>query len=259
MWEVFKNWIFDVVQFFFNICGDWGLAIIIITIIFRLLLMPLMHSQTKSNYATQKIQPQITAIQENFADDPVRMQEEIQKLYAETKFNPMAGCLPMLLQMPIFIALFQVLQEMGERVADSSTYCFYWLVPDLVLTPNQALSEGFGTFVPYLILLAIFAGATFLPSFITSMKAKDSPSRTTTLVTAVIMTIMMVFIGWGTPAGVLLFWGTSSLLGIAQQQISQAILKHQDEKAEAEEVVVEKPVEVNVVRKKKKPRPKKKH
>ena len=253
MWEVFKNWIFDIIQFFFNLCGDWGLAIIIITLIFRLLLMPLMHSQTKSNYATQKIQPQIQAIQTNFADDPVRMQEEVQKLYAETKFNPMAGCLPMLLQMPIFVALFQVLQEMGERVEDSSTYCFYGLVPDLVMTPSSAFSEGFGTFVPYLILLAIFACATFLPSFFQSLKAKDSPSRTSTLTMAIVMTVMMVFIGWGTPAGVLLFWGTSSLLGIAQQQISQAILKHQDAKAEeAEEIVIEKPVEVNVVRKKKK-------
>ena len=73
----------------------------------------------------------------------------MQKIYAEMKFNPLAGCLPMLLQMPIFIALFQVLREMGDRIGEG-TYSFYNLVPNLVTTPSQAFGEGFGTFVPYL-------------------------------------------------------------------------------------------------------------
>ena len=101
-------------------------------------------------------------IQRKFADDPVRQQEEMQKLYAEAKFNPIAGCLPMLLQMPIFIALFQVLQEMGTRT-HGSTYEFYNLVPSLITTPSQAFAEGIGAFIPYVILMIIFAGATFLP------------------------------------------------------------------------------------------------
>ena len=256
MWEVFKNWIFDIIQFFFNICGDWGLAIIIITLLFRLLLAPLMHSQTKSNYNTQKIQPLITEIQTKFADDPVRMQEEVQKVYAEVKFNPLMGCLPMLLQMPIFIALYQVLNSMSDY-SEGTSFTFYNLVSDLTMTPSDALSEGFWFFLPYLILLIIFAFVTFLPSVIQTMKAKDNPTRTTTLITAAIMTVFMVLIGWTAPAGVLLFWGTSSLLGILQQQISLAIIKSQDKKAE--EAVVIKPVEVDVVRKQKKPRPKKKH
>lgn len=112
MWEVFKNWIFDIIQFFFGFCQDWGLAIIIVTIIFRVLISPLMHKQTKSSYQMQKVQPLMQEIQTKYANDPQRMQEEMQKLYADAKFNPLAGCLPMLLQMPIFIALFQVLREM---------------------------------------------------------------------------------------------------------------------------------------------------
>ena len=112
MWEVFKNWIFDIIQFFFGFCQDWGLAIIIVTIIFRVLISPLMHKQTKSSYQMQKVQPLMQEIQAKYANDPQRMQEEMQKLYADAKFNPLAGCLPMLLQMPIFIALFQVLREM---------------------------------------------------------------------------------------------------------------------------------------------------
>ena len=64
MWDVFKDWIFDVIQFFYNFCGDWGLAIIIITIIFRILVAPLMHKQAKSNYQMQKIQPKFQEILE---------------------------------------------------------------------------------------------------------------------------------------------------------------------------------------------------
>ena len=61
MWDAFKNWIFDVIQFFYNFCGDWGLAIIIVTVIFRLLISPLMHKQTKSSFQMQKVQPLMLA------------------------------------------------------------------------------------------------------------------------------------------------------------------------------------------------------
>lgn len=256
MWEMFKDWIFNVIQFFFNFCGDWGLAIIIVTIIFRLLVSPLVHAQTKSNYQMQKVQPKIQELQTKYANDPVRQQEEMQKLYAEAKFNPLAGCLPMLLQMPIFIALFQVLREMGDRIADT-TYSFYSLVPDLVMTPAQTWEMGFGTFLPYLILVIVFAGATFLPMVLQTAGQKNNPQRNQTLIMAAVMSIMMIWLGWSSPAGVLLFWGASSVFGILQQQITQRALRKKDDAREEEEVVVA-PVEVNVTRKVKKPRPTKK-
>ena len=105
MWDIFKDWIFDIIQFFYNFCHDWGLAIIIVTIIFRIIVAPLMHKQAKSNYAMQKVQPKIQALKDRFPDDPTRQSQEMQKIYAEMKFNPLAGCLPMLLQMPIFILI----------------------------------------------------------------------------------------------------------------------------------------------------------
>lgn len=255
MWDVFKDWIFDIIQFFYNFCGDWGLAIIIVTVIFRILISPLMHKQTKSTYGMQKIQPLIQELQTKYGDDQVRLQEEMQKLYAEVKFNPLAGCLPMLLQMPIFIALFQVLSEMGART-EGTTYEFYNLVPSLVTTPSTAFTEGFGTFVPYLILMVIFAGATFLPMVLQQMGNKDNPQRNQTLIMSGVMSLFMLWISWGSPAGVLLFWGASSLLGIAQQQISMRIMKRRD--AEEAETIEVKPIEVDVTRKVKKPRPKKK-
>lgn len=257
MWEVFKNWIFDVIQFFYSFCGDWGLAIIIVTIIFRAIMAPIMHKQAKSNYQMQKIQPKIASIQERFADDQVRQSQEMQKLYAEAKFNPLAGCIPMLLQMPIFIALFQVLREMGMR-EEVHDYTFYSLVPNLVTTPEQAFFMGFGTFVPYLILMVIFAGATFLPMVLQQLKSQNSQQKNQMIIMAVVMSLFMLWISWSSPAGVLLFWGVSSLIGVGQNQFSMHRCRKLDERAAAEEPIDVKPVEVTVTRKAKKPRPKKK-
>lgn len=257
MWDVFKDWIFDIINFFYGLVGDWGLAIIIITVIFRILVSPLMHKQAKSNFKMQKIQPQIQKIQEKYAGDQMRIGQETQKLYAEAKFNPLAGCLPMLLQMPIFIALFQVLREMGGR-AEVHDFTFYNLVPNLTETPSGAFSQGIGTFVPYLILMLIFAGATFFPMIQMQLKNKNNPQRNQTLIMAVVMSVFMLWISWGSPAGVLLFWGVSSLIGIAQNQFTLRRCRKQEAEEEAEKALESKPVEVDVVRKERKKRPTKK-
>lgn len=230
------------------------MAIIIVTIIFRVILAPLMHTQTKSSYQMNKIQPEIEKIQQRFEGDQMRINEETQKLYAEAKFNPLAGCLPMLLQMPIFIALFQVLREMGTR-AEVSNYTFYQIIPDLVKSPSDVFAVGFVPFIPYFILLLVFAGATFLPMILQQV-GNTSKQAKQTLIMGAFMSLFMLWIGWGSPAGVLLFWGTSSVLGIAQQQITQRMLKKKDAEAAAAEAM--KPIEVDVTRKVRKPRPKKK-
>lgn len=257
MWEAFKDFIFWVIQAFYNICGDWGLAIIIITLIFRAAITPLMYTQSKSSYNMRKIQPLITQIKERFPDDVQRQNEETQKLYAQAKFNPLAGCVPMLIQMPIFIALFQVLREMSERVSDTTNYVFFHLVPDLTLTPADAFAINVPTFIPYIVLLAIFALCTFIPTLLMQNQSQDPQQKKMTLIMVVVMSIMMIWIGWSSPAGVLLFWGASSLLAIAQQQISMRVIEKKD--AETEAPAYELPSEVNVTRKVKKPRPTKKH
>ena len=214
MWDIFKDWIFDIIQFFYNFCHDWGLAIIIVTIIFRIIVAPLMHKQAKSNYAMQKVQPKIQALKDRFPDDPTRQSE--------------------------------------------GTYSFYNLVPNLVTTPSQAFGEGFGTFVPYLILMIIFAGATFLPMVLQQLKTENTQQKNQTLMMGAIMSLMMLWISWGSPAGVLLFWGASSLIGIGQNQLTLARCRAADRRKDEEEALVVKPIEVNVTRKEKKKRPKKK-
>ena len=151
-----------VVEKFYFVAQDWGLAIILFTIIFRLLIMPLMLSQTKSSFMMQKVQPRLKEIQARYKDDPVRMQEETQKLYADAKFNPLAGCVPMLIQMPIFIALFQVLRNIQTYLPKYDHFSFYNIVPNLLSTPAEVSQQGILPFLPYLTLVIIFVGATFL-------------------------------------------------------------------------------------------------
>ena len=250
MWEAITNGIFAVIEFFYNIVGDWGLAIIVVTIIFRAILTPIMFKQSKSTYQMQKMQPMMNKIKELYADDPIRQNQEMQKIYAESHFNPLTGCLPMLIQIPIFMALFQTLRGLS-----GDEYHFYGVVDDLTLTPSGAFSEGFGAFVPYLVLMLIFAFATFLPMAIQQRK-QEGPQRNQVMIMAGVMSVIMLFVSWSSPAGVLLFWGTSSLIAIIQMQVSNRILKKRDEEQEAEIEV--KPIEVNVTRRTQKKRQSKK-
>ena len=253
-WDIFKDGIFMLIDWLYGIVGDWGLAIIIVTIIFRLIMLPIMHKQTKSSYAMKKLNPEMNRIKELYADDKTRQSEELQKVYAEAKFNPISGCIPMFIQMPIFIALFQVLREMADRV-EGTEYCFYNIVPNLVMTPNEAWEQGFITAIPYLILIVIFAGATFLP-MILQQQGGDPKQRKQTLIMSGVMSIFMLFVGWSSPAGVLLFWGTSSILALIQQRVSMKLLEAKDKQAEEEKQY--QPVKVDVVRKEKTKRPRKK-
>lgn len=264
MWEAFKDWIFSIIQFFYNFCGDWGLAIIIITVIFRICVAPLMHQSAKSSYYMQKLQPEVAKIQQRYANDPIRQQQEMQKVMATAKSNPIMGCLPVFLQMPIFMALFQVLTyDMPAHIGDISSFTFYNIIPNLVLTPGSALSEGFGTFVPYLIVLLLFATLTFVPAIIMQWGNRNKPGNQFKQMLAISggMSVMMLFIGWSSPAGVLLFWSTSSLIAVIQQRISQHLVRAKDEREQAEENAAPKkvkPSEIDVERKVKKPKPKKK-
>lgn len=254
LWDMFVQLMANAVEALFNVFHDWGIAIIIFTIIFRAILTPLMIRQTKSTYMMSKIQPRVQEIQQRFADDPRRVQEETQRLYAEVKYNPLAGCVPMLLQMPIFIALFQALRNIQNFVSYKGDFTFLNLVPDLLMTPGEAFAVGVMEFIPYLILMIVFAGATFLPMLLTPTPGQN---RNQTLIMSAIMSVFMLWIGWSSPAGVLLYWGLSSLFGVLQSTLARRHFKHQDELREQEEIEVM-PAVVAVERKKKKKRPTKK-
>ena len=252
MWDWFINFLTWVLAGIEGFVGDWGLAVIILTVIVRLILTPLMAHSTRSTARMQVMQPKLQEIQERYADDPTRQAEELRKVYAEMKFNPLGGCLPLLLQMPIFFGLFSVVRAVPQ---DAS---FYSILPSISTSCSAMVSQGdWAAAVPYVIFVALFGVLTFIPMVLnTSMQ--DSAQRSQTMMMGAVMSIMMLFFGWGVPAAVLLYYVTSSLWQVVQQKvITQRVIEKA--KAEAEAEAANRPVEVDVVRREKKPRPHKKN
>ena len=257
MWEEILKIVAKIVELFYYPVHDWGMAIILLTVVFRLCIMPLMLSQTRASFQMQKVQPLLKDIQARFADDPLRIQEETQKLYAEAKFNPLASCVPMLIQMPIFIALFQVLRNIQNYLPGYDEFRFYNIVPNLLATPSEVMGQGLAEFIPYGILIVIFVGATFLPMLLQQRDNKDSQQKNQMYMMSIIMGVMMLFVSWSSPAGVLLFWGVSGIIAVVTQQVYMRHLKKHDKALEMEQIEVQ-PVKVEVERRVKKKRPKKK-
>jgi YidC/Oxa1 family membrane protein insertase len=256
VWEAFQQGIFYVVDWFYGIAHDWGLAIILITLLFRIIIYPITRKQFKSTYKMQKLQPMMAEIKEKYAGDQARIQEETMKIYQEAKFNPLSGCLPMLLQMPIFLALFWVLRDLPTYIQNSGHAAsalpatFYNVIPDLAISPGTVFFEqGVLAAIPYVILVLLFGVSMLVPLLLNKNRERQM------LIMTGVMSVVMLWFGWTAPAGVLLYWDVSSLFAVAQQTLSRKLMERKD--AEQEEEVVVKPVKVEVERKTKKARPKK--
>ena len=145
MWDWIVQILFQALQLIQGFAGDWGLSIIILVVIIRLALTPMMLKSTKSTARMQVLQPKLMEIQERYADDPQRQAEEMQKFYSENKFNPFGGCLPLLIQMPIMIALFNLLRDLGHYFPSAAEqgFSFFNILPNLVMSPSQAFAGGF--------------------------------------------------------------------------------------------------------------------
>ncbi len=254
MWEMFVDFITQILKAIEGFCGDWGLAIIILTVIIRLILTPLTFKSTKSTAKMQILQPRLQEIQKLYQDDPKRQQEELRKIYSENNFNPLGGCLPVIIQMPVFIALFNVLKSVSTIDPNA---CFYGIFPHLGDSAAQMFEAG-GVAAAWVYILfdLAFGVLTFLPMWLNT-RSNPGQQQSSTLVMGIGMALLMVWFGWGVPAGVLLYYNTSALWGVAQQQLITKRLMDKF-KREEEERMKNKPIEVNVVRKEKKKRPTKK-
>lgn len=255
MWDWIVNVLFQILALIQQFAVDWGLSIIILVVIIRLLLTPLMIKSSKSTARMQVLTPKIQEIQERYADDPQRQSQELQKFYAENKFSPFGGCLPLLIQMPILCALFTLLQHLGDYF-DGETFSFYGILPNLQASVAATLPQGFGVAAPYVVALLLFAVLTLIPQLYMSRNQTGAQAQTMKT-TAIIMSVFMLFIGWSLPAGVLLYYDVSSAWQVVQQIfVTQKVIDKA--KAEEEERMANAPIEVHVVRREHKPRPHKK-
>ena len=177
-----------------NIVGNFGLSIIIVTIIIKILLLPLTIKQDKSMKAMKKLQPKLDELKKKYANDKQMLNIKTMELYKENKVNPAGGCLPILIQLPILFALFGVLR--GGIVPIDST--FLWM----------KLSEP----DPYYILPLLNGAISFLQQKL--MGTSDNPQMKNMMY---MFPIMMIFISYKMPAGLQIYWLTSSLAAIVQQ------------------------------------------
>ena len=252
MWDAVINFLAWVLESLAGAVGDWGLAIIALTFIIRLALTPLSIKQIRSSARMSLMQPQIQEIQERYAGDDRRQAEELQKLYAENDFNMFAGCLPIILQMPVFFALFSVLKN--NIPADAT---FYNILPSLGMSTSEAIaSMGFAGAWIFIFIDVLFGVLTFIPMML-SNQTSSPEQRNQTLMIGAVMAIMMVWVGWNLPVGVLLYYDTSAAWGVVQQLVIARNVRNQVMAEEAAKAA-NGPVRVDVVRKEKKARPRKK-
>ena len=213
--EFFMRPLFDLLMFLFRTVGNFGVAIICLTLIVRAVMFPIAQKQFASMAAMRKVQPKLKAIQERFKDDKQRQQQEILKLYQAEKINPAAGCLPILLQIPVFYALYKVLLVSVEMRHQPFVLWIKDLSAADPLTPVNLF--GLLNFTPPAFLaigvLPILVGATQWMS----MKLNPQPMDPAQAQIFAIMPWFLVFIMAPFAAGLQLYWITNNVLTMAQQ------------------------------------------
>jgi YidC/Oxa1 family membrane protein insertase len=234
-------------QLFTNVLGmnpdsgwTWAFSIVGLVIVIRIALIPLFVKQIKAQRNLQLIQPQMKEIQKKYAGDKERQSQEMMKLYKDTGTNPLSSCLPILLQAPIFFALFSVLQGVAMYNPDDPTYVapgvFSWAqYSDLVASMHDAEIFGvplYGTFmnadetpnptntrILALIMIALMTATTFITQrqLIVKNSAPDNPMVKQQKILLYVFPIIFAVSGINFPIGVLIYWFTTNLWSMGQQ------------------------------------------
>lgn len=182
---------------------SYGIAIIIFTIIARTCLLPLSLKQSKTTARMGVIQPELKKLQEKYKNDPQRQQTEMMKLYKEHNISPLGGCLPMLIQFPLIIALFYVFQKFDYQGAG-----FLWM-KDL-MSPD-----------PYYILPVLSALTTYFSSKIMAPATGDGANSTAMMTT--VMAIVFGFMSVKFPGALVLYWTVSNIFQMIQSYVLNKI------------------------------------
>lgn len=187
-----------------TIYPNYGIAIILLTVLIKVLFYPLTRKQFESMKVTQKLQPKMKELQEKFKGQPEKLQKEMIKLWRENKANPLSGCLPALVQLPVFFAVFYTVNSagfkeiLGQPGINAGLFPF-WLA-DLAL-PDKTF-----------ILPVIIALSTYWSQKMFTVDPKQASLF-------IFMPFLMFFISLKMPAGVLLYWAASQLISTLQQLI----------------------------------------
>ena len=189
--------IFAVMQWLYNMLGNWGWTIIAFTILIKLLFFPLSAAGYRSMAKMKTVTPKMQAIRERFKNDPAKMQQATMELYKTEKINPLGGCLPLVIQMPVFLALYWVLQSAVEMRGAS----WGW-IPDLTVKD------------PYFILPVLYAISMFITQKL-NPQPTDPVQAKMMMFMPLAFSVMFLFF----PSGLVLYWVVNNLISMAQQYI----------------------------------------
>ncbi len=188
-----------ILTFFYNLTGNYGVAIILLTILTRIVTLPLTNKQMASAKAMQELQPEIKKLQEKYKNDKNKLNEETMELWKKHKVNPAAGCLPLIVQFPILIAIFQLLQDPSRLEAAG-------IVNTQFLFLNMTLPDP--TYI-----LPVLAGAT---TFLQQKLMMTDKSQQAMLY---VMPVMLLVFSIRFQAGLVLYWVVGNLLSIGHHYL----------------------------------------
>jgi len=205
--------------------GSWGLAIVGLTVVIRGALVPLTLKQFRSMQELQRLAPELKALQEKYKDDKQRQQQEIMGFYREHKVNPFASCLPLLLQLPVFVSLFYMLRtDLKKHICGAQMTAHGWTTKALIEKHScQQVAPGSAKFlflpditnkatgVALAVLLVVYVGSMLASTMVTSASADPNQRR---LMMA--LPLFFVIILYRYPAGLLVYWITTNLWTIGQ-------------------------------------------
>ncbi|MDT8420914.1 MAG: membrane protein insertase YidC [Desulfuromonadales bacterium] len=187
-----------VLKFFHNYLGNWGFAIILLTVCIKALFWPLTQKSYTSMQSMQKLQPQMTKLREKYSSDKQRLNQEMMALYKENRVNPFGGCLPILIQIPVFFALYQVL--LGSIELRHAPFMLW-------ITDLSAKD-------PYYITPLIMGGTMFLQQKMTPSNMDPTQARI-----MLMMPVVFTFLFLNFPSGLVIYWLVNNVLTIAQQYL----------------------------------------
>ncbi|MEN8254975.1 MAG: membrane protein insertase YidC [Verrucomicrobiota bacterium] len=197
---------------FHGVVRNYGIAIILLTLLVRILFWPLTHKSTESMKRMQEIQPEIKALQDKYKkSNPQKLQQETMKLYKEKKVNPMGGCLPMFVQIPVFIALFTVLRNAIEL-----RYSGFLWIADLSMAENLFPGKLPGGLSLNILPIVMSLSMIWQQKLSSPGTAATPEQQQQQKMMMFMMPIMMLFFFYSMPSGLVLYWTTSNLLMIGQ-------------------------------------------
>jgi YidC/Oxa1 family membrane protein insertase len=207
--------LFHVLHFFYGLVGNYGVAILLLTLLVKLLFYPLANKSYRAMSKMKKLQPEMMRLREQFGDDRVRMNQELMALYKNEKVNPMSGCLPIIVQIPVFFALYKVLFVSIEmRHAP-----FFGWIQDLSAPDPTTIFNLFGLIPwdpPGFLMIGIWPllmGATML----LQTKLNPQPADPMQARIMMLLPLMFIFLFATFPAGLVIYWTWNNVLSIGQQ------------------------------------------